>query len=167
LAFIDGKIHLWDVASGEERILDRQANEQPAISPDGEFLAVRIKNWVRMKTWFNKLEDFLGIGSKPIKGERAVIIYELSGGDEVGFIADAAFPQFSPDGKTLAVLQPEAWALHLYDFPLRKPLAKILFFAFLGGAPILLLGQFAALRRARKKTNNHETRKPANTKNEG
>jgi WD40 repeat protein len=157
LVNIYGNIHIWEVATGEERMLERQANDHPTLTPDGKFLGAQIKNWVRMQTWFNKLEDFLGIGSKPKKGEKAVILYDLSSGDEVGFIADATLPQFSPDGKTLAVLQGRS--LHLYDFPLRKPLGTILLFAFLGAAPILLLGQLAAFwkrRRARNHKSDHE-----------
>ena len=148
LVFVDGKIHIWDVASGKERILDRQAIERPSISPDGKTLAVQIKKWAREDTWFDKVEDYLGIGSKPKKGEKAVILYDLSSGDEAGFIADATFPRFFPDGKILAVLQDRS--LHIYDIPLRKPFGKILLFALLGATPFLLLGQAAALWRRRR-----------------
>jgi WD40 repeat protein len=150
LVFIDGKIHIWDTTTGHGRTLDRQANDQPTLTPDGKVLATEIKNWVRVQTWFNKLEDFLGIGSKPTKGNKAAILYDLSSGDEVGFIADATNPRFSPDGKTLVVHQDGA--LHFYDIPMRKPLGKILLFSLIGAAPILLLGQFVAYR-SRKKAN--------------
>jgi WD40 repeat protein len=134
--FDNGNIQVLDWPSGKRRTLhlNRSAltigNAKSAVSPDGKLLALQVRNWV--------------------------VLYGSSW-NELARFDYATLPRFSPDGKTLVVH--EDGALHLYDIPLRKPLGKILFFAMIGAAPFLLLGQVAAFwkrRRARNHKSDHE-----------
>jgi hypothetical protein len=161
-AVIDGgnrKIEILDPTTGKLRTLEHSelvaanADVDSVVSPAGKLLAVEVRNPMHVRTWLTKLEEFLGIVPPPKK----VVLYELPSWNELTCFDHATLPRFSPDGKTLVVRQDGA--LYFYDIPLRNGLGKILVFAMIGAAPILLLGEAAAFwnrKRARNDKSDHD-----------
>jgi WD40 repeat protein len=155
--FGNGEIEILDPTTRKHWTLERSAlvtaNASNAVSPVGKLLAIQVRNRVRVQTWLSKLEEFLGIASPAKK----VVLYELPSWNELTSFDDATLPRFSPDGQTL-VLHRDG-ALHFHDIPLRNRLGKILLFAIIAAAPLLLLGQAAALwnrKRARNNKSDHD-----------
>jgi WD40 repeat protein len=115
VVYVDGKVRMW--RDGAETTLDLDAHQEPALSSDGHFLAARV--FRSYPTWLKPFVRRMGFTEHP----RAVAVYDLGIGKEVGYMPEGQRGQFSPDGKTLAVATEDGVELH--DLPLRKPRSRI------------------------------------------
>jgi hypothetical protein len=142
-----GKVHLFDEV-GNQRSFDWPRCDPPGpniedLSPDGRYLAFSGYK-ERAEPWLQKLYHWCGIR----QNYRAVYLYDVKTGQEIGRFVDAWFGQISVDGNRLAVGGKEGWAV--YDLPLRKPWPNIAGYALGVAASVFLLGLILGKLRRKK-----------------
>jgi hypothetical protein len=141
LIAIDGKIR--KLSGGEETQLELRANQFPAISPDGRYLAVLV-NQAQSYGWFARMLAKIGIPHR----ESYFAIYDLNAATEVARIPGVSHAHFSLDGKTLALFTDDA--VELYDMPLAAPWGRIVVAAIAGASGVFVVAQWLRWRRSRR-----------------
>jgi WD40 repeat protein len=146
LVYINGQVHVWQGDESNYYTLDVKADQSPSLSPDGKVLAVYYHHPTQplFHAW---LETWLGIYLPYPTG--FVKLYDLNSGWEQESIAYARYASFSPDGSTLAV-GTEDNTIHIYDFPLHKPIGLIAAIALLAGVAAWLFSTYTVWRWRRK-----------------
>jgi WD40 repeat protein len=159
---------IFDLISGQKQSFPPAYTASgAALTPDGQTLAwARTDSFTpKQNSWLQWLKDLLGFQKISFSGKN-VSLNSFPSGDEVFILRDCEEPLFSPDGKTLAVLNikeasteqsnPGRASLQLWDFPIRKPIGKILGVAALAALVTLLVFSglgWLRLRRMRLKAN--------------
>src|SRR5262249_9123713 len=100
------------------------------------------------KSWWTQLTEWLGKNDNSWQGSY-VTLKSWPAGDDIFVLKDCHCPVISPDRQTLAVIGSD-YALQLWDFPIRKPIGKILGLAGLEAlATLLAFNGLSWLRRRR------------------
>ena len=147
-------LFVFDLASGQKQKFppaSMGSTGAAAIAPDGQTLA-----WARnssfnlpQKSMWSMFKELLGIPEDPPAGED-VSLHAFPSGQEFFVLKNCGNPVFSPDGGTLAVTGADNNSLALWDFPIRKPIGKMLGQAGLAAvATLLVLNALGWLRRRR------------------
>jgi len=141
---------IFDLISGQKQSFPpAYTGSGAALAPDGQTLAwARTDSFTpKQNSWLQWVKDFLGFEKISFSGKN-VSLNSFPSGDEIFILRDCEAPLFSPDGNTLAVLSikepsiqqeiPPRASLQLWDFPIRKPIGKILGLAALAAVATLL-----------------------------
>jgi WD40 repeat protein len=126
----DDSLKVWNAKTAREYLLSTGPNVlNVAIAPDGR--AVAISREARKRTtWSAELFGDSGNLGRSEAMAREVVVLDVTDDKELGRFAGARFGKFSPDGKSFAVAM-EDGAVVLYDWPLHRPWAIILWSATL------------------------------------
>jgi WD40 repeat protein len=139
------QVFIFDLVTGNKK---QVWNDQLKIAPDGQTIAYSTMN-LEQPSWWNRLIERVGSPKDP-SDIHYVILKTVVSGEEVVALNRCTSPMFSPDGKTLAVFDPQYNFLQLWDLPIHKPIGKILGLAALAAvATLLAFNAFGWLRRNR------------------
>jgi WD40 repeat protein len=107
------------------------------IAPDGQTVALGWPGYLSgpQKTWWSWFEEL--VGQQEHRGDH-VTLRAFPSGEQLLVLKNCSFPVFSPDGRTLAATGTDG-SLQLWDFPIRKPIGKILGLAGLAAVATLLV----------------------------
>jgi len=110
------------------------------FSPDRSMVAISSLNIERKPSGFQRWFLRASASGGEVRGVR---LWSVATGEEV-YSIEGTFRQFSSDGKTIVMGEGSSTNRAFWDVPLRKPFARILFFAFLGATTTALV--FRAVR---------------------
>jgi WD40 repeat protein len=131
-------VSIYDFVTGQKHAFHEFYDNGIAISPDGKSVALGIWIWTASnpRSCWNSFANWLGTQEKSTG--HFVIIRALPSGEEIIAIK-GGLPVFSPDGLTLMTKSHDWSSLQLWDFPIRKPVSRILGFAGLAALATLLV----------------------------
>ena len=148
-------VYIWDLDTNQKREFSNGSRFMTGaeMASDGQTFALGLwdpyraiprKSWCWFANW---------LGTKSERSDYFVVLRSFPAGDEVAFLNDCRSPMFSLDGRTLAVTSADGKSLQLWDFPIRKPIGKILGLAGLAAvATLLAFNALGWLRKRRHKT---------------
>ena len=125
------KVEIRHADGGYRQISPLNVESRPALSPDNRLLiAFSFENLFKRR---QTIWEWVGLAEPPQDWHK-LKLYDLSDGQELAAFPTGVMAKFSPDGKTLAVLDKDQ-TLQLWDLPLpRRVWLTILGLASLTGS---------------------------------
>src|SRR5262249_49158273 len=124
-----------DLTNGKKREISTVDFGMAHLAPDGKTVAIGGWADISEMSFWDRIMDWFELQKTP-NGHCFVKLIDISSEQDVIDLIGYWTPIFSPNGKTLATR--DGTSLQLWDFPIRKPMGKILGLAALAAVATLL-----------------------------